>query len=163
MSPSSRNLKVYKQKNKASKPKPAFDLEEGEITSPAEKAVVSVPCWLHLLGIAFNLMKLYPECTVLIFLYVYFQVSLIWNMGDSQYSFSLTTFRWSGLHFKVYKFTVKLFNLQWFAMLWLCSPSGKLVQIEHALTAVGSGQTSLGIKGKFFCMCWLRDWSFSYW
>lgn len=39
-------------------------------------------------------------------------------MGDSQYSFSLTTF----------------------------SPSGKLVQIEHALTAVGSGQTSLGIK-----------------
>ena len=40
-------------------------------------------------------------------------------MGDSQYSFSLTTF----------------------------SPTGKLVQIEHALTAVGSGQTSLGIKG----------------
>ncbi|KAK1295891.1 Proteasome subunit alpha type-2 [Acorus calamus] len=39
-------------------------------------------------------------------------------MGDSQYSFSLTTF----------------------------SPSGKLVQIEHALMAVGSGQTSLGIK-----------------
>lgn len=30
----------------------------------------------------------------------------------------------------------------------LSSPSGKLVQIEHALTAVGSGQTSLGIKGK---------------
>lgn len=29
------------------------------------------------------------------------------------------------------------------------SPSGKLVQIEHALTAVGSGQTSLGIKGTF--------------
>ncbi|CAB4276750.1 unnamed protein product [Prunus armeniaca] len=28
----------------------------------------------------------------------------------------------------------------------LSSPSGKLVQIEHALTAVGSGQTSLGIK-----------------
>ena len=41
------------------------------------------------------------------------------SMGDSQYSFSLTTF----------------------------SPSGKLVQIEHALMAVGSGQTSLGIKG----------------
>ncbi|GAU29091.1 hypothetical protein TSUD_58570 [Trifolium subterraneum] len=39
-------------------------------------------------------------------------------MGDSQYSFPLTTF----------------------------SPSGKLVQIEHALTAVGAGQTSLGIK-----------------
>ncbi|MQL74325.1 hypothetical protein Taro_006672 [Colocasia esculenta] len=39
-------------------------------------------------------------------------------MGDSQYSFSLTTF----------------------------SPSGKLVQIEYALMAVGSGQTSLGIK-----------------
>ncbi|KAL6197108.1 hypothetical protein ACLB2K_032720 [Fragaria x ananassa] len=29
----------------------------------------------------------------------------------------------------------------------LRSPSGKLVQIEHALTTVGSGQTSLGIKG----------------
>ncbi|KAI8011685.1 Proteasome subunit alpha type-2-A [Camellia lanceoleosa] len=39
-------------------------------------------------------------------------------MGDCQYSFSLTTF----------------------------SPSGKLVQIEHALIVVGSGQTSLGIK-----------------
>ncbi|XP_034922575.1 proteasome subunit alpha type-2-like isoform X3 [Populus alba] len=39
-------------------------------------------------------------------------------MGDSQYSFSLTSF----------------------------SPTGKLVQIEQALTAVGSGQTSLGIK-----------------
>ncbi|XP_039135380.1 proteasome subunit alpha type-2-like isoform X2 [Dioscorea cayenensis subsp. rotundata] len=39
-------------------------------------------------------------------------------MDDSQYSFSLTT----------------------------CSPSGKLVQIEHALMAVGSGQTSIGIK-----------------
>ncbi|KAK7263701.1 hypothetical protein RJT34_31295 [Clitoria ternatea] len=26
------------------------------------------------------------------------------------------------------------------------SPSGKLVQIEHALTAVGSRQTSLGVK-----------------
>ncbi|CAI9260239.1 unnamed protein product [Lactuca saligna] len=43
---------------------------------------------------------------------------ILYDMGDSQYSFSLTTF----------------------------SPSGKLVQIEHALTAVGSGQTSLGIK-----------------
>ncbi|MQL81398.1 hypothetical protein Taro_013872 [Colocasia esculenta] len=39
-------------------------------------------------------------------------------MGDSQYSFSLTTF----------------------------SPSEKLVQIEYALMVVGSGQTSLGIK-----------------
>lgn len=29
------------------------------------------------------------------------------------------------------------------------SPSGKLVQIEHALTAVGLGQTSLGIKGDY--------------
>ncbi|CAF2065698.1 unnamed protein product [Brassica oleracea] len=48
----------------------------------------------------------------------FFEVSLKVQMGDSQYSFSLTTF----------------------------SPSGKLVQIEHALTAVGSGQTSLGIK-----------------
>mmetsp|Transcript_30598 Transcript_30598/g.78581 ORF Transcript_30598/g.78581 Transcript_30598/m.78581 type:complete len:236 (-) Transcript_30598:74-781(-) len=39
-------------------------------------------------------------------------------MGDSQYSFSLTTF----------------------------SPSGKLVQIEYALKAVSAGATSLGIK-----------------
>lgn len=39
-------------------------------------------------------------------------------MGESQYSFSLTTF----------------------------SPSGKLVQIEYALNAVASGTTSLGIK-----------------
>ena len=29
------------------------------------------------------------------------------------------------------------------------SPSGKLVQIEHALAAVSSGTTSLGIKGMF--------------
>jgi len=47
-----------------------------------------------------------------------------WNpsglrMGDSAYSFSLTTF----------------------------SPSGKLVQIEYALNAVSSGATSLGVKG----------------
>lgn len=39
-------------------------------------------------------------------------------MGESQYSFSLTTF----------------------------SPSGKLVQIEYALNAVAAGTTSLGIK-----------------
>ncbi|CAL5221470.1 g3666 [Coccomyxa viridis] len=39
-------------------------------------------------------------------------------MGESQYSFSLTTF----------------------------SPSGKLVQIEYALNAVAAGSTSLGIK-----------------
>jgi 20S proteasome subunit alpha 2 len=39
-------------------------------------------------------------------------------MGDSAYSFSLTTF----------------------------SPSGKLLQIEYALTAVAAGATSLGIK-----------------
>eukprot|EP00210_Caulerpa_lentillifera_P000246 g239.t1 len=41
-------------------------------------------------------------------------------MGESAYSFSLTTF----------------------------SPSGKLVQIEHALNAVSQGATSLGIKAK---------------
>jgi 20S proteasome alpha/beta subunit len=28
------------------------------------------------------------------------------------------------------------------------SPSGKLVQIEHALAAVSQGTTSLGIKGR---------------
>eukprot|EP00216_Chloropicon_sp_CCMP2111_P005310 CAMPEP_0198237912 /NCGR_PEP_ID=MMETSP1446-20131203/3667_1 /TAXON_ID=1461542 ORGANISM="Unidentified sp, Strain CCMP2111" /NCGR_SAMPLE_ID=MMETSP1446 /ASSEMBLY_ACC=CAM_ASM_001112 /LENGTH=235 /DNA_ID=CAMNT_0043920191 /DNA_START=15 /DNA_END=722 /DNA_ORIENTATION=- len=41
-------------------------------------------------------------------------------MAESAYSFSLTTF----------------------------SPSGKLVQIEHALNAVNQGATSLGIKAK---------------
>jgi 20S proteasome subunit alpha 2 len=40
-------------------------------------------------------------------------------MSEGRYSFSLTTF----------------------------SPSGKLVQIEHALTAVSQGITSVGIKG----------------
>lgn len=42
-------------------------------------------------------------------------------MGESDYSFSLTTF----------------------------SPSGRLVQIEYALNAVTAGATALGIKGKF--------------
>jgi len=41
------------------------------------------------------------------------------SMAEAEYSFSLTTF----------------------------SPTGKLVQIEHALAAVGSGGTSLGLKG----------------
>jgi hypothetical protein len=41
-------------------------------------------------------------------------------MSESAYSFSLTTF----------------------------SPSGKLVQIEHALRAVTSGATALGVKGE---------------
>ena len=41
-------------------------------------------------------------------------------MGDSAYSFSLTTF----------------------------SPSGKLVQIEYAFQAVASGNTSIGIKSE---------------
>jgi len=45
------------------------------------------------------------------------------SMGDSDYSFSLTTF----------------------------SPSGKLVQIEYALNAVAAGSTSLGIKGARRC------------
>jgi 20S proteasome subunit alpha 2 len=40
-------------------------------------------------------------------------------MGEAGYSFSLTTF----------------------------SPSGKLLQIEHALKAVQAGKTSLGIQG----------------
>jgi 20S proteasome subunit alpha 2 len=40
-------------------------------------------------------------------------------MSESRYAFSLTTF----------------------------SPSGKLVQIEHALTAVSAGITAIGIKG----------------
>lgn len=30
----------------------------------------------------------------------------------------------------------------------LCSPSGKLVQIEYALAAVAAGAPSVGIKGK---------------
>jgi 20S proteasome subunit alpha 2 len=32
------------------------------------------------------------------------------------------------------------------------SPSGKLVQIEHALAAVSQGTTSLGIKGLSKCL-----------
>jgi 20S proteasome subunit alpha 2 len=40
-------------------------------------------------------------------------------MSEGRYAFSLTTF----------------------------SPSGKLVQIEHALTAVSAGVTAIGIKG----------------
>ena len=42
-------------------------------------------------------------------------------MADSSYSFSLTTF----------------------------SPSGKLLQIEHALKAVQNGRTALGIRGTY--------------
>merc|ERR1712087_1067231 len=45
---------------------------------------------------------------------------IVRSMGDSAYSFSLTTF----------------------------SPSGKLVQIEYALNAVATGSTSLGVKAK---------------
>ena len=41
------------------------------------------------------------------------------TMGEAGYSFSLTTF----------------------------SPSGKLLQIEHALKAVQGGKASLGIQG----------------
>lgn len=33
------------------------------------------------------------------------------------------------------------------------SPSGKLVQIEHALAAVAQGTTSLGIKGLYLEHC----------
>ncbi len=46
-------------------------------------------------------------------------------MSDAGYSFSLTTF----------------------------SPSGKLLQIEHALKAVSGGTTSLGIQGAQRCKC----------
>jgi 20S proteasome subunit alpha 2 len=42
-------------------------------------------------------------------------------MSESSYSYSLTTF----------------------------SPSGKLIQIEHALEAVNKGNSTLGIKGFF--------------
>lgn len=83
------------------------------------------------------------------------------EMGDSQYSFSLTTFRYavaSHLSFsRLYMLQNPLqFYLHDFGYIFLHlllhlsvrSPSGKLVQIEHALMAVGSGQTSLGIKGE---------------
>ncbi|KAF3519215.1 hypothetical protein DY000_02064300 [Brassica cretica] len=41
----------------------------------------------------------------------------------------------------------RFFEIGFFGdLIWVVGPSGKLVQIEHALTAVGSGQTSLGIK-----------------
>lgn len=36
------------------------------------------------------------------------------------------------------------------------SPSGKLVQIEHALAKVAQGTTSLGIKGDLFLSCYLK-------
>jgi hypothetical protein len=36
------------------------------------------------------------------------------------------------------------------------SPSGKLVQIEHALAAVSQGTTSLGIKGTWFDLALLH-------
>jgi hypothetical protein len=45
-------------------------------------------------------------------------LSLFYYMGDSAYAYSLTTF----------------------------APSGKLVQIEHALRAVQAGATALGVK-----------------
>jgi len=32
---------------------------------------------------------------------------------------------------------------------YICSPSGKLVQIEYALAAVGAGSPSVGIKGDY--------------
>lgn len=95
-------------------------------------------------------------------------------MGDSQYSFSLTTFRfnlshslsisilrgwllWSLRCIWLNPVVVIFFN---FLMFFWNSPSGKLVQIEHALMAVGSGQTSLGIKGTFLLflltLLWLK-------
>lgn len=72
-------------------------------------------------------------------------------MGDSQYSFSLTTFRYG---YSIFVDTT-VCGMCAYLNLFCCtvhfnSPSGKLVQIEHALTAVGSGQTSLGIKGMDF-------------
>lgn len=39
------------------------------------------------------------------------------------------------------------------------SPSGKLVQIEHALAAVAQGTTSLGIKGQLFSISSQSDCS----
>ena len=42
------------------------------------------------------------------------------------------------------------------------SPSGKLVQIEHALAAVAQGTTSLGIKGAFSTLYVLSADSLSY-
>ena len=47
-------------------------------------------------------------------------------MAESRYAFSLTTF----------------------------SPSGKLLQIEHALTAVSTGVTAIGIKGILLLYCY---------
>ena len=41
------------------------------------------------------------------------------------------------------------YNLQLCSILLTCSPSGKLVQIEYALAAVGAGSPSVGIKGKY--------------
>lgn len=80
-------------------------------------------------------------------------------MGDSQYSFSLTTFRFD--FSVILDLLVRFYcSSNWYISVLVIlldllllfnadrnSPSGKLVQIEHALQAVGSGQTSLGIKG----------------
>ena len=56
-------------------------------------------------------------------------------MGEAGYSFSLTTF----------------------------SPSGKLLQIEHALKAVQAGKTSLGIQGMCsgYSIIWLSEFAIS--
>lgn len=47
----------------------------------------------------------------------------------------------------------KLSTIHFSYSLTVFSPSGKLVQIEHALAAVSQGTTSLGIKGG----CYLTD------
>ncbi|KAK7324305.1 hypothetical protein VNO77_27838 [Canavalia gladiata] len=98
----------YLQDN-SSKPSPSKHGTQGPDLKLAPYSSLSLNLYTH-----FRNQELLHFATSLFFS----QVLERFIMGDSQYSFSLTTF----------------------------SPSGKLVQIEHALTAVGSGQTSLGIK-----------------
>lgn len=65
-------------------------------------------------------------------------------MASERYSFSLTTFRYAWIEHWC--------GGQWINSLFLShiSPSGKLVQIEYALAAVGAGAPAVGIKGNTF-------------
>lgn len=47
-------------------------------------------------------------------------------------------------------------------ILYNCSPSGKLVQIEYALAAVAAGGTSVGIKGKIYKYFLLKGYVLPY-
>ena len=58
--------------------------------------------------------------------------------GGAYRSFSCLSFLVFATDLLLYSYSLTVF-----------SPSGKLVQIEHALAAVAQGTTSLGIKGLY--------------